>query len=208
MEIIDLTKEIKKVKISNEMKERIIKNCNLELEEKNMMYEKTKEDKRSFIKRPVAIAASMIVCLFLTGVTALAASGQLQGFFKDIKRWDGAVVGTSYEQATEEMEVSIAKVNEKLTLTVRIMHPEKAPYAFLDTFGIGQYKIMDATGKTLIKDGKTEMLALTDDEMTFMIPLEDCPSGKYQLVVESFVGAAKADQPLEIRGIWTCDFVR
>lgn len=47
----------------------------------------------------------LVLCLCLTGVTALAATGKLQGFFSDITGWNGAVVGTSYEQATKELEV-------------------------------------------------------------------------------------------------------
>ena len=69
------------------------------------------------------------------GVTTLAATGKLEGFFKDIKRWDGAIVGTSYEQATDEIDVSVIEGYSEMTtdnnfvvLTIKIVNNSGEPY--------------------------------------------------------------------------------
>lgn len=208
METKILKESLKKVEMPEEMQKRILRNCQLEMEDRKYMKQKTIKERRHFTRRPVTVAASLVVCLFLAGVTVSAASGSLQGFFKDIFRWDGAVVGTSYEQATEELKVEITEVKDVLTVRVEMLYPEQAPYGFMETFGISQYKIVDADGKAVVKNANTEMTELAGDTVLFEIPVEKCTGGKYQLVIESFVGGSKADQPLEIHGTWSCEFVR
>ncbi len=63
----------------------------------------------------------MSVCISLTGVTTLAATGTLQGFFKDIMGWNGAVVGTIYEQASDEIELSVIGVTDQLMVEKRLL---------------------------------------------------------------------------------------
>lgn len=208
METKRLKESLQKIEMPEEMQKRIIRNCQLGTEERKYMNQKAVKERKHFTRRPVAVVASLVICLFLTGVTVSAASGSLQGFFKDIFRWDGAVVGTSYEQATEELKVEIAEVKDVLTVRVEMLYPEQAPYGFFETFGISQYKIVDADGKVIVKNAKTEMTELAGDTVLLEIPVEKCIGGKYQLLVESFVGGAKADQPLEIHGTWSCEFVR
>lgn len=95
-------------KLSQEMKKRIIKNCK-QGKEKRMM----RNEKNIKLEKPLIVTASLVVCFCLLGATVLAASGQLKGFFKDIVRWDGAVIGTSYEQATDEISLSVVSVAEQ-----------------------------------------------------------------------------------------------
>ena len=122
-----LAEKIKEINMPDEMQERIISRCyqtsNLEMENQTM-----KKRTNIFFSRTAAVAASLVLCLCITGVTALAASGQLEGFFKDIKDWRGAVTGTAYEQATDELEVAILDSAEELTVLVTMVNPKATAF--------------------------------------------------------------------------------
>ena len=118
MEKNELEKKVKEIKMPKEMQERIIRTCYKEMEENTM--------KKCF-KKPMVAVATVALGLCLTGITALASTGKLEGFFKDIIRWDGAVIGTSYEQATEEVELNIVDVAQQLTVELTILHSDVAP---------------------------------------------------------------------------------
>lgn len=167
-------------------------------EEKNM---------RNFFKRPAVAVAALAICVCITGVTALATTDKVKGFFKDIKRWDGAVIGTEYEQATDELELTIGNVDEEIHVEVKMVNPSVAPYGFFELFGISSYKIMDFNGNVVIEGSATEMAEIVDGVIILKIPCNDLPIGEYELVVDKMVGSSKADQPLELGGVWKCGFI-
>lgn len=199
-----MVEAVKDIKMPQNMQERIINNCQKEVEVNYM----SKNTTKSLFKRPMVAVAALALCFCLTGVTALAATGKLQGFFKDIIGWNGAVTGTSYEQATDEIEMSIVEVSDILTVELEMVNPDVAPYSVFDTFGIKEYKIMDADGDVIAENKETEMVEMTDGKVNVCIALDGVSSGEYKLVVKKLVGSAKADQPLEISGTWECTFTR
>ena len=200
METKKLKEKLNEIEMPREMQERIMENCYMKMEEKKM----SKVNKRT----PMAAAASFVVCLVLTGVTALAATGKLGGFFKDIVRWDGAVTGTTYDQATDEVELRITEVADALTIEMTLLQPNAAPYSAFDVVGIGEYKVMDTNGKTVLKGEATDSAEIAEGKVTVQIPLEHISGGKYKLVVTEMIGSKKADQPLVMSGNWECDFVK
>lgn len=209
-----LAETVKKIELSEDRKERIIKNCYEKMEEsvvsKNVQVKNAtkRETTRNCFKRPMVAVASLAICLCLTGVTALASTGKLQGFFKDIVRWDGAVTGTTYEQATEEVELYASVVSDVLAVEMIMINPNTVPYSTLETLGIGQYKIVDGNGNTIVEKGVTENAEVTDGKANVAISLSEMASGKYKLMVNTLVGGAKAEQPLAISGNWECEFVK
>jgi len=200
METGKLKEKLNEIEMPKEMQERIMKNCNMKMEEKKM--------RKINNRKPMVAAASFLVCLVLTGVTALAASGKIGGFFKDIVRWDGAVTGTTYEQATDEVELRIIEVADELTIELTLLQPNVAPYSFIDVIGIGEYKVLDTNGKTVLKGEETDSAAIAEGKVMVHIPLEHISGGKYKLVVTELISSAKADQPLVMSGNWECDFVK
>lgn len=50
------------------------------------------------------------------------------------------------------------------------------------------------------------MVEIVNGEANMSISLGGVYSGNYKLLVNSFTGGKKADQPLEISGTWECDF--
>lgn len=202
MEMKELFQEIKDIEMPDEMQRRIMRNCYDVMEESQM----NKSSAKKKIKKPVAIAVALAVCGCLTGITALAATGHLQGFFRDITRSDGAVTGTTYEQATNEINMSVTESSGEITVTVEFVEPNKAPYTYFENFGINEYEIADAEGNILVIGGETEMTALSDGKAEIAVPADGLANGAYKLNVSKFVGGKKADQPLELSGQWECEF--
>ncbi len=207
METQRLAEKVKEINMPDEMQKRIIRRCyqtsNLEMENQTM-----KKTSNTFFRRTAAVAASLALCLCITGITSLAASGQLKGFFKDIKNWQGAVVGTAYEQATDELEVAILDSTEELTISVTMVNPKVAPYFTIQELGIENYEILDASGKVVMKGEPTAMEKVVDGQATIIVPAKELGTGTYKLVIRAFVGGAKAEQPLIMSGTWEVEFNR
>lgn len=202
MDMKELFRDIKDIEMPDEMQRRIIRNCYSVMEESEM----NKKSTGKKMRKPMVIAVSLAVCGCITGVTALAATGHLQGFFKDKTRWDGAVVGTTYEQATDEINVSVTSGEGAITVTAEFVNPKAAPYGFISKFGITDYTIFDANGNVFVKDGKTAMTAISDGKIEFIIPVDNLEKGDYKLEISQFTGGAKAEQPLPVNGQWVCEF--
>jgi len=224
-----LVKAVKKIEMPDDMRKRIADNCYRELidmdkadrkqnmsnevklnnEKMNHKLEKSRmnsKHKNRFFKQPLIVAATFVLCICLTGITTLAATGKLQGFFKDIKNWNGAITGITYEQATDEITVSIEEAAEELSILVIIKEPDNIPYVYSEQFGINDYKIEDMSGKVIINESSYQERTTFNHQMSFNIPLNQIESGKYKLVIEQFVSEKKADQPLIINGNWECEF--
>ena len=191
--------KIKEIEMPKDMQQRIIEKCYIETEKKSM---------NKMFKKPMVAVASFALCVCLMGVTALAATGKLEGYFRDIKRWDGAVVGTAYEQATDEVEVNIIEVSDKLVVEITMVNFKEAPYSFFEMFGIKNYKIVDANGKVTVENENLEMSAIANNKVLVNVPLDDVGNGEYTLIVSELVGSAKAEQPLGLTGTWECSFSR
>jgi len=204
METEILVEKVKDIEMPKEMQERIIRNCMMKTEENSM----NKNTRKNLFQRPMVAVATLALCVCLAGMTGLAATGKLQGFFKDITDWKGAVIGTTYEQASDEMELSVVTEENALELTVTMVNPKAAPYGFFDTLAVESYKIVDANGKAVVEGNATEAVKVADGKVMISIPVENLAGGEYKLVVTELVGSAKADQPLVISGKWECAFIR
>ena len=191
--------KIKEIEMPKDMQQRIIEKCYIETEKKKM---------NKMFKKPMVAVASFALCVCLMGVIALAATGKLEGYFRDIKRWDGAVIGTAYEQATDEVELNIVEVSDKLVVEITMVNFKEAPYSFFEMFGIKNYKIVDANGKVIVENENLEMSAIANNKVLVNVPLDDVGNGEYTLIVSELVGGSKADQPLGLAGTWECSFRR
>ena len=206
MEFENLKSAAKEITMPEEMNRRITHNCKRQFV--NTMEEHTVKNRKnnSFLKKPVAVFAVLAVCLSLS-VTALAAAGTLKGFFRDITNWQGAVVGTSYEQATDEIDVNVTTNGEELTVLATFMDPQIFPYREVEMLGIAEYCIVDTNGKTVSK-GTAESVEVINGHAAVSIQLDDLDSGSYKLMISAFVGSKKAEQPLNINGNWECEFTQ
>ena len=162
--------------------------------------------KNMTFRKPAAVLAAVVLCVALSAA-AFAVTGAGQGFFRDLIRWDGAVVGASYEQATDEIRVDVSVHGDLLRILASFANPRKAPYSETETLGIADYRIVDAYGKVL-RQGTAEAAAVVDGQAEINISLDGLDRGSYRLVITAFVSEKKADQPLHIRGSWESSFTR
>lgn len=204
MEFENLKSAAKEITMPEEMKRRIAHNCKNQFV--NTMEEHTMKNRKnnSFLKKPAAVFAALAVCLSIS-VTALAATGTLKGFFRDITNWQGAVVGTSYEQATDEIDVNVTANGEELTVMATFADPQIFPYREVEKLGIAAYCIVDTNGKT-VSEGAAASAKVVNGRAAVSIQLDDLDSGSYRLMISAFVGEKKAEQPLNINGNWECEF--
>lgn len=164
--------------------------------------------------RRAVIAVAAVLCVALIGIPA--AAGTFEGFFKDITRFDGAVVGVTYENATDEIRIEVSGAGA-LGMSVDIILLEmgsKEPYKYLagGEMALGDFKILNSRGeKVYSAEGVGEQSAPIEDgkaAISYTIEPQILSAGeKYTLVVESVYGLQKAEQPLKISGNWKIDFV-
>ena len=203
MEWNDLRSAAETITMPGDMKRRIAKNCKMQISK----YEKESMMKRNtFFRKPAAVFVLLAICLSLA-VTAVAAPEVLKGTFRDIKNWQGAVVGTAYDHATDEIHVNVTVSDDTLTVLAAFADPQMAPYRYAEALGIDAYRIVDASGRT-VKEGSAETVRIINGRATISIPLDDISSGSYTLIVTSFVAEKKAEQPLPINGSWECAFTK
>lgn len=161
-----------------------------------------------FLRRPAAVAASLALFICVSGTAALAATGALQGFFRDIFDWKGTVVGISYSQAADEVALTVTRVTDKITVEMAMVYPDQAPYRELEWFGIEKYTIADGKGNVILEGSATEMAPVVNGRVSVDISIDQIPEGTYKLMISELAGSKKADQPLILRGNWECAFVK
>lgn len=202
-----LKKKMEEIKMTGAMQERILQNCLKETEkERTDLSMMEKKNNKRWFQKPLAVAAAFALCLTLGSVTALAANGKLEGFFKDITDWRGAVTGTTYEQATDEITVNVTAEAGVLKVEAVFVEAEKAPYSEVEQLAIGKYRMIDANGNTVAQGDAGEAVPVQDGQAALMLDVEELPAGQYTLQLQSFIGSKKADQPLSINGNWECEF--
>lgn len=199
MDFGNLKKSIEAIEMSDEMQARIIKNCRLSTTHKTEEFTMKKRNNNWFMK-PIAIAAVLTLCMVAAGAASHF------GMFKDITDWSGAVTGTEYVQATEDIQLDASTTKDELAVTITLLTPDTVPYSELDTMGIGSYKIVDLNGKVIVNGESSDFFHIVDGKVNIFIPLNGLENGSYKLVVDAFSGAKKADNILRISGSWECEF--
>ena len=163
-----------------------------------------------WLKRASTVAAVVTIC----AVTVVSA-GAIKGMFKDVKRWDGAVVGTEYVNATNDIEMNISETkDEYISLDINFENPNEAPFAFIQEVAITDYKVLDNNDKEVLEVNSTVENGIKgkveNGRVLVELPTEDKlnTNQDYKIVIDTIYGLAKADQPLKITGTWECEFTR
>ena len=173
---------------------------------------------RITMKRTFAIAAVLALCIITVTMTPLANS--IKGFFSDIIRFDGAITGTQYENATNDIKVDVLETTSEngnviIPVELTFENPTEAPFPYIQEVAISEYKILDSNNKEIIKtklsaeDG--DKGTVSDGKVLVNLSLNEAKlnSGEeYTIVIEKMYGLAKADAPLHITGTWKCNFTR
>ena len=187
-------------------------------EEIKNMEERTMSKPKIAIKRTLAIAAVLALCLVTVCMTPLASS--IKGFFSDIIRFDGAITGTQYENATNDIKIDVLEITSEngaviIPLELTFENPTEAPFPYIQEVAVSEYKIFDSNNKEIIKtklsaeDGDKGTVA--DGKVLVNLSIDDVKfsSGEeYTIVIDKMYGLSKADAPLHITGTWKCNFIR
>ena len=187
-------------------------------EEIKNMEERTMSKPKITIKRALALVAVLALCLVTVCMTPLASS--IKGFFSDIIRFDGAITGTQYENATNDIKVDVLETTSEngnviIPVELTFENPTEAPFPYIQEVAISEYKILDSNNKEIIK---TKLSAEDGDKGTvsdgkvlvnLSLNASKFKSGdEYTIAIEKMYGLSKADAPLHITGRWECKFVK
>lgn len=191
----------------------------LKEEIKNMERQAMKKHRnRRMIKRTVAVAVVFALCIITFTMMPLANS--LKGFFKDIIRFDGAITGTKYENATNDIKIDVLELtfdngNTIIPLELTFKNPTEAPFRCIQEVAICEYKIMDSKNKVIAKsklsveEGEKGIVKNGEVLVNLLVNDKDMILGEeYTILIEKMYGLAKADAPLHITGVWECKFVK
>lgn len=157
--------------------------------------------KRTLHSKGKIIAAAAAVCLCL--VMGVSAAG-IRGYYKNITNWTGAVTGGVYEQANEEIQVSASAAEREIMVTAVFVYPQNAPFREFESLRIGAYQLLDASGKVVLSGERTDLSPVADGNAEIAIPMEEPAPDGCKLVITSFIGESKGDQPLSVNGTWEC----
>lgn len=119
---------------------------------------------QKIIKPLGSVAAATVLFMGLIAAVNPGFASSLQGFFKDITNWNGAVIGTEYNQATEEVDVKISDLNVLdnelvLPLTVTFEKADKAPYNLVEALTLGEFAIAsNSEGELTAEQIRIELL--------------------------------------------------
>lgn len=204
MDYRDLMRETQGIVMPDDMKVRILRNCRNQIEKREGK-EMQQRGRGICVRKPVA-AVAMVVCIICLAATALAVTGVLQGYFRDVVDDGGAIVGTTYEQADEEILITVRVEDDVLLVTVRAVDAGKAPYSEAEELALGAYQLLRADGTVAQDWCASEPAAMRDGRAEIRIALDALASGEYQLVIQELMATKKADQPLAIKGSWACAF--
>ena len=181
------------------------------LEEKNM-----NKHKNIYWLKKVSVFAAVVALCTITVVSA----DSINGFFKDVTRWDGAIIGSEYANATNDINITTLDMvnengNEILPLNITIAKENEITLKSIQEIAITEYQIVDMNDKEILKVSTTLENATKGKIengkalLNLFIKEAELDLGKeYKIVINNMFGLAKADGPLEITGNWNCKFVR
>lgn len=131
-----------------------------------------------------------------------------KGYFRDTKNWYGAVTGTTYQNADEEIAVNITVSNSDIVLDIYFRCPYEFPYREIEELALKEYQVIDLDGRIVCSETKTVQYSnVLDGKTSFQIYLGDIPDGEYKLQIQSFEGIKTPEHPLVINGKWESKFL-
>ena len=201
----NLKREIDKIELSEAAKQRILQNCRAKIEEEQENYT-MKNNLKTYFKKPLVAAAALTVVFSLTGITAMATTGK--GFFKDVVRFDGAITGQSYHNATDEVLVYAAVEEDMLNVTVEMVKIEVVPYREIEVLELKDYRVYDASGTVVMENVVPETVVMENNQIKFQISAKELAEGTYRLELDVICGSKKADPQILIYGGWECEFTK
>ena len=150
-------------------------------------------------KFAAAVAVPLMLAIAGTGAYAVSKGG----YFRDETNLFGTVTGSVYENANEEINVSLVYEPETITVKVVFSDPNAFPYREFETISLNEFSVIDQTDGSEVNCGEIVPAMINSGQAEIKIPVGKLKSGSYSVTVSSFLGEKKADQPLEVKGHWS-----
>ncbi|HCQ90505.1 MAG TPA: hypothetical protein DIU45_13185 [Clostridium sp.] len=167
-----IERELDNIEIPKELHERSkigIQKASSEIKGENKM--------NKYIKRVAGLAAALVLSIGLIAVNNSTLANSIKGFFKDITSWNGAITGSEYVQATEEIDIkvsnSIVESNKVLLpIEVTLKNINEAPFNVIEALTIGKFKIIDSSDNE-INNGEIQIESISKENYSFEIDDEN-----------------------------------
>ncbi len=155
----------------------------------------------------LAVIVFMMLFSACQGTNAALKPDSTDGHFEDVTAWNGSVIGTTYENATDEILFTLEAEEATVSMTVKFVDLQKLPYSIIEDLSIPKYTILDQSG-TVVAEGSADYRAVDREqgETVFEISLAGLEQGDYRIKMEALEGKKKAEQPILISGTWECGF--
>lgn len=191
----DIDKIIRK---SLNSSQKISKELNDKMIEK---YSESMKKSRKIPKWAFAVIVPAVIALTSAGIYT-AVEG---GFFRDKTTISGTIIGQTYENATDEIEVKSEYSDGTLRITLNLLKYDTIPYSVLDEIEPYSFSLIS------LSDNSEEEIQFSPAKINgntaeIMVDFSSEPDTEYKLSFGSFLGSKKADQPLEIKGEWETFF--
>lgn len=164
-----------------------------------------------FHKKMIAAAAAVVLAVGVFAGSNTALAKDIRGYFSDVFRFDGAVVGTEYNDATQEILFSELSCRtdgeaESFGLRVTFKNSTEAPFRFIEELSMHDVTITDGDGREVCTIADTEPVPVVDGSVYIILPADLSSHETYTLRCTTLRGHAKAEAPLDIHGTWECSF--
>lgn len=181
------------------MKEKDVKQAFLSIEMseegKRRMINNSRKKRVFPVKRCLAICACLMALVALYCISPIA--DPKDGYFVDEKK-GSAVVGSRYEQATREVQITTEKEGNTVKMHIGFQNKDKAPFCHTEQIRIEEIVLVDSTGNRTVK-AVHQTVAAVDAKAVILLEIEDA-AVKWELT--HFYIEKKADAPLMVCGAW------
>lgn len=173
---------------------------------------------RTWIKKTITVTAILMLCVVT--ITVSPAANYIKGYFKDIFRFDGAIIGTEYIASENDLKIDVLELysendNVIIPLNITFENKNEAPFIYIQELMAAEYKILDSSNKKIekIKNNYSSDITgnVTDGNVSINLLADGKnlkPNEKYTVYIELLYGISKGDAPLEIKGDWSFSFYK
>lgn len=171
----------------------------------NRMINKYSESMKTSRKIPrwtVAVIVPAVIALTSAGIYT-AVEG---GFFRDKTTFSGTVIGQTYENATDEIEIKSDYSDGTLHITLDLLKSDSFPYSVLEEIKPYNFSMTALSDNSVVEDIQFDSAIINENIAEITVDFNFRSDEEYKLTINSFLGSKKADQPLEIKGNWETVF--
>lgn len=165
-------------------------------------YSKSVKKGKRIPRWTVAVIIPAVIACISAG-TYIAVEG---GFFRDKTTITGTVIGQTYENATDEIEVTSDYSDGILHITLNLLKYDSIPYSVSEEMKPYDFSLTNLSDNSVTEDIQFDYAVINENTVDIAVDFNAVVGTEYKLTIKSFISSKKADQPLEIKGNWETVF--